>query len=94
MGSGNLAAEMATLAEMLASADVSAPRVVEMHLGVLEELVRGLGNRSARHVMARADLLVLEVIVHLSEGLRRRLADQRHPPRQLHLHGFEAPRAA
>jgi DNA-binding response OmpR family regulator len=94
MGSGNLAAELATLAEMLASADISAPRTVEMHLGVLEELVRGLGNRSARHVMARADLLVLEVIVHLSEGLRRRLVDQRHPPRQLHFHGFEASPAA
>jgi len=94
MGSGNLAAEMATLAEMLASADVSAPRTVEMHLGVLEELVRGLGNRSARHVMARADLLVLEVIVHLGEGFRRRLADQRHPPRQLSLRGFEASAAA
>jgi len=91
MGSGNLAAEMATLAEMLASADVSAPRTVEMHLGVLEDLVRGLGNRSARHVMARADLLVLEVIVHLSEGLRRRLVDQRRPPKQLPLRGFEAP---
>jgi hypothetical protein len=44
--------------------------------------------------MARADLLVLEVIVHLGEGLRRRLADQRHPPRQLSLRGFETSAAA
>ncbi|HEV3004453.1 MAG TPA: hypothetical protein VGX78_08320 [Pirellulales bacterium] len=91
MGTGNLATEMATLGEMLATAGISAPQAVELHLSVLEELVRGLGNRSARHVMSRADLLVLEVLVHLSEGYRRRLVYHEHPPRQLVLPGFAQP---
>jgi hypothetical protein len=90
MGSGNLSAEMSTLVEMLASAGVSAPKAVALHVRVVEELVRGLGSRSARHVMARADLLVLEVLVHLGEGYRRRLADVVQPPRQLPLPGIDA----
>lgn len=73
MGSGNLAAEMRAFAESLIFAGVSAPQAVELHVQVLEGLVRGLGARSARHVMTRADLLVLEVIVHLAERYRQRL---------------------
>jgi hypothetical protein len=57
---------------------------------VLEELVAGLGNRSARHVMNRADLLALEVLGHLADGYRTRYYDRRHPPRQLLLPGFDA----
>jgi DNA-binding NarL/FixJ family response regulator len=71
MGSGNLSAEMGALAEVLWAHGVTAPQTMHMHVQVLEELVRGLGNRSARHVMTRADLLVLEVLVHLSECYRR-----------------------
>lgn len=91
MGAGNLAAEMGALAELLAEAGVSAPQTMQLHLQVLEELVRGLGNRSARHVMTRADLLVLEIMVHLTEGYRRRLHERRHPPQQLVLPGFGCP---
>jgi hypothetical protein len=61
-----------------------------LHLKVLEELIHGLGSRSARHVMSRADLLVLEVMVHLAEGYRSRYLERRHPPQQLALPGFEA----
>jgi DNA-binding response OmpR family regulator len=89
MGSGNLAAEMSRLAELLVSAGVSAPQTMQLHLHVLEELVRGLGSRSARHVMTRADLLVLEVMVHLTEGYRERYYERQHPPRQLVFTGFE-----
>ncbi len=71
MGSGNLSAEMGSLAEMLSAHGVTAPQTMNLHVQVLEELVRGLGNRSARHVMTRADLLLLEVLVHLSECYRR-----------------------
>ena len=70
MGSGNLTTEMAALAERLAEAGVTAPQTLELHVQVLEELVRGLGSRSARHVMTRADLLVLEILVHLAERYR------------------------
>jgi hypothetical protein len=88
MGSGNLAREMGEFADSLAEAGVSAPQTVELHVRVLEEVVRGLGNRSARHVMSRADLLVLEVIVHLAEGYRRRLDELQQPLEQKLLPGF------
>ncbi len=72
MGSGNLASEMASLAQLLADRGVTAPQTLQLHVQVLEELVQGLGNRSARHVMTRADLLVLEILVHLAERYRLR----------------------
>jgi hypothetical protein len=72
MGAGNLAQEMVRLAAMLSEADVSAQRTMQLHVQVLEDLVGSLGNRSARHVMTRADLLVLEIMAHLADGYRRR----------------------
>jgi hypothetical protein len=62
---------------------------MQLHVQVLEELVQGLGNRSARHVMNRADLLALEVLGHLADGYRARYHERRHPPRQLLLAGFD-----
>lgn len=67
MGSGNLAHEMAALAKGLTHAGVTGRQTIELHVGVLEELVRGLGCRSARHVMSRADLLLLELLANLTE---------------------------
>lgn len=89
MGSGNLAAELARLAEMLATAGVSARQTMQLHLYVLEELVHGLGTRSTRHVMTRADLLALELMIHLAEGYRKRYHERIHPPVQRMLPGFE-----
>ena len=76
MGAGNLSAEMAALANLLAEAGVTAPQTMHLHVLALEELVRGLGNRSARHVMTRADLLLVEVLVHLAERFRLRPVEQ------------------
>jgi KaiA C-terminal domain len=78
MGAGNLAEEMVRLAAMLTEADVSAQRTMQLHVQVLEELVGSLGNRSARHVMTRADLLVLEIMAHLADGYRRRYHEDRN----------------
>ncbi len=89
MGSGNLVGEMHELAELLAGTGVTAQQTMLMHLQVVEELIRGLGSRSARHVMTRADLLVLEMMIHLAEGYRSRYWDCVHPPRQRWLPGFE-----
>jgi hypothetical protein len=72
MGTGNLTAEMERFAGVLVSAGLTAQQAMEIHLSVLEEMVEGLGTRSARHVMNRADLLVLEVMIHLAEGYRNR----------------------
>ncbi len=90
MGSGNLTVEMNQLTEMLATAGVTATQAMLLHLHVLEEMVRGLGSRSARHVMSRADLLILEMIINLAEGYRERLVQCLTPPKQLSLPGFAA----
>lgn len=88
MGVGNLKAEMAKLAELLAASGVTAQQAMELHLDVLEQLVGGLGARSARHVMNRADLLILELMIHLADGYRRRYQDYERPPQQQLLPGF------
>ncbi len=94
MGSGNLSAEMGGLADLLVAAGVSASQAIQMHLHVLEELVRGLGSRSTRHVLNRADLLALEIMVHLAEGYRQLYQQRLHPPQQQLLPGFDPPAAA
>jgi hypothetical protein len=90
MGSGNLGHEVQVLAELLATVGVSARQALRMHLHVLEELVMGLGNRSTRHVMTRADLLAVEVMLSLADGYRQRYRERKLPPRQLTLPGFES----
>src|SRR5262249_38815073 len=72
--SGNLAAEIVKLAEVLSQAAFAPREVLDLHLARVERLVRGLGNRSTRHVMARADLLALELMVRLGECYQRRAA--------------------
>jgi hypothetical protein len=90
MGVGNLVKEMTALAALLAEAGISAQQTMQLHVHVLEELIGSLGNRSARHVMNRADLLVVEVMAHLADGYRRRYHERHHPPQQLRLPGFGA----
>jgi CheY-like chemotaxis protein len=72
MGSGSMVNDVQRLAEQLAKAGCSAHRAMQLHLVALEELVHTLGSRSARHVLNRADLLVLEVMVWLAESYRGR----------------------
>jgi DNA-binding response OmpR family regulator len=89
MGSGNLSDELRRLAELLVAAGLTARQTIQLHLEVLEELVHGLGARSTRHVMTRADLLVMELLMHLAEGYRQRYQERIHPPVQRLLMGFE-----
>jgi DNA-binding response OmpR family regulator len=89
MGSGNLNGDMQELAELLVGTGITPQQTMLLHLQVLEELVRGLGSRSARHVMTRADLLVLEIMIHLAEGYRGRFLERLYPPQQLLLPGFD-----
>ncbi len=88
MGSGNLTCDMHELCDLLVTTGITPQQTMLLHLRVLEELVRGLGSRSARHVMTRADLLVLEIMIHLAEGYRGRLLERLRPPQQLWLPGF------
>ncbi|MCE5267434.1 MAG: hypothetical protein LLG00_06070 [Planctomycetaceae bacterium] len=89
MGSGNLSAELRRLAGLLVAAGVTARQTIQLHLHVIEELVHGLGSRSTRHVMNRADLLVMEILLHVADGYRRRYQERIHPPVQQTLPGFE-----
>ncbi len=89
MGSGNLGEELRMLSELLVNAQVSARQAMQLHLTGLENLLDGLGSRSTRHVLTRADLLVLEVMVNLAEGYRQMYLRRIDPPRQQLLPGFD-----
>ncbi len=91
MSAGNLADELKRLAELLVTAGLSARQTLAMHVAVLQELIDGLGRRSTRHVMTRADLLIVELLMHLADGYRRRYHDRTHPPGQRLLPGFDDP---
>ena len=91
MGSGNLACELSRLADRLTTTGVSARQTMQLHLQALEELIHGLGARSTRHVMTRADLLALEMMIHLVEAYRKRYHERMNPPPQRMLPGFESP---
>ncbi|GIW92051.1 MAG: hypothetical protein KatS3mg110_0092 [Pirellulaceae bacterium] len=71
MGSGNLSDELQSLAQLFVQSGLGAQHILRLHLNVLEEMVRGLGARSARHVMNRADLLILEAMMNLAESYRQ-----------------------
>jgi hypothetical protein len=62
---------------------------MQLHVHVLSELIHGLGSRSTRHVMTRADMLALEIIIHLAEGYRDRYCERANPPVQRMLPGFD-----
>ena len=75
MGSGNLSQELTQLARQLVTEEITAQTVMTMHLSVVEEMVQGLGSRSARHLMNRADLLIVEIMIHLVDHYRNRSAE-------------------
>ena len=78
MGTGNLGSELHALGRRLSEAGVATHTAMALHVYVVEELVHSLGRRSARHVMNRADLFILEVIMHMAEGYRRETALEIH----------------
>ena len=87
MGAGNLSEELERLAGLLVAAGISARQTARLHLDVAEEMVRGLGA-GAGHIMTRADLLILDVMLRLGDGYRRRYDELAHPPRQQFLPGL------
>lgn len=94
MGSGNLGKELGRLAELLIMAGITPGELLQLHTEVVEEMIRGLGSRSTRHVMTRADLLALEILLYVAEGYRRRYQERQNPPVQLMLPGFDLPAPA
>jgi hypothetical protein len=59
------------MADQFVSASLPPPEALQLHLQCVESLVKGLGNRSARHVMSRADLLAIELMTHLAHRSQR-----------------------
>ena len=76
MGDGHLAEEISALARELIAAGMTGRQAIDLHLSVVEKLVAGLAARSARHVINRADLMVLELMVHLVDGYRQQYDDR------------------
>ena len=60
--------ELARMAGELANAGWGVAEVFNLHVGALNELLQGLGGRSARHVLQRTDLLAMEMLVLVAEG--------------------------
>lgn len=67
MGTGSLTRELSVLAEKMSHCGIRASQTMAMHVEIVARLVQELGGRSTRHIMARADLLIIELFVHLSE---------------------------
>ncbi|HRX77516.1 MAG TPA: hypothetical protein P5307_00565 [Pirellulaceae bacterium] len=66
MGVGTLADEINQFVDRVQSSELTPQQAFQLHLQVLEDLLNGLGNRSTRHVLTRADMLILEVMVNLA----------------------------
>ncbi|MDO4550414.1 MAG: hypothetical protein Q4C96_04085 [Planctomycetia bacterium] len=71
MGTGNLTVELQNFGNLLAESGVSANQVLELHLQVLTGIIHHLGTKSCRHIMQRADLLRLEILIHLSNSYQK-----------------------
>lgn len=89
MGAGNLSREISRLVDLFTLEGISAHDAMQLHIEVLEGMIHGLGRRSARHVMNRADLLAMELMIHLADSYRQRWLDHEAPPVQQWLPGFE-----
>ncbi len=68
MSSGTLSDDVRKLADVFRQADVTPRNALRLHLRCLERLINGLGSRSSRHVLTRANLLALELMLHLAES--------------------------
>ena len=70
MGAGKLEGEISQLVLKLQSQGITPRDLLAMHLASIEQLISGLGKRSSRHVVQRADQMLLEIMIHLAENYR------------------------
>jgi DNA-binding response OmpR family regulator len=89
LGGSNVAGELTRLVETLMAERSTAAQALTLHCAALEELLRGLGSRGTRHVMARADLQALELLGRLADGYRELYHDRHGAATQRLLPGFE-----
>lgn len=67
MGSGSLSTDIRSLAQLLVQSGHTPRSVFALHVAEIETLTLGLGHRSARHAVARGDLLALELLLCVGE---------------------------
>jgi len=72
MGSGNLQREIEQLTAALLETSAQPRDVIVLHTTATAQQIRGLGAKGSRHILARADLLIFEVLAQLSAGYRSR----------------------
>ncbi len=89
LGAGTLQEEVSQLALTLARLRLPVQRVVELHRSVLAQMLQGRGNRSCRHLLARADMLLVELLAHLARCFRSWYAQAQRRPVQLWLPGLD-----
>ncbi len=68
MGHGNLSGELRYLVERFHAEQITSDAALRGHLQVLQEAVRDLGAKSARHVMNRGALLILEILRRMADA--------------------------
>jgi len=69
-GSDHLQPDIHQLAAHLAATGATAAEAMNIHLQVLEQMLEGLGPRSARHVITCGDRLILELMTNLAAAYR------------------------
>lgn len=67
MGEGSLSVEVSQLAKILCQSGVDPGDALEMHLQEIEKLISRAGNRSSRHLVSRADLLAIELLLYMGQ---------------------------
>ena len=68
MGAGQPSDELVRLCDLLVEERMTARKLMRLHLSVVDEMIDELGDRSARHVMNRADGLVINLLMRLTDG--------------------------
>ena len=67
MGEGSLTAELTQLSGILTTAHLSTTTALRMHLEETQTLITKLGAKGARHVLVRADLLIIELLTLMGD---------------------------
>jgi hypothetical protein len=70
LGGAGVAQRVAEVAEELVGRGCGAPTAIEFHLHAVERLLAGLGGRGARQSLSRADVVAMDLVVHLAERYR------------------------
>lgn len=70
MGAGQLSAALDHWSLRVARSPISGRQILALHLQSVERVLAGLGSRSARHVLQRADLLIIEVLAQVADHAR------------------------